>query len=179
MIQDACFTPVTSNMELPIDSKNSFLSKRLNSPRLNKIRYFIYNHPTRFGMEALPEDGKAKYIFKNGAWYEGEWKNGKRNGSGTLTNLKNRDSSGSYSGEWKDDLMHGKGILSPEVLMWIEGNFENGVIDEENITIFSGIYENEGRKFIGKTKNFEMWEGTLFDNEGNVISKFVNGKEEK
>ena len=39
--------------------------------------------------------------------------------------------------------------------------------------------EKERRKFIGKTKNFEMWEGTLFDNEGNVISKFVNGKEEK
>ena len=48
-------------------------------------------------------DGKGKYIWKNGDWYEGEWKKGLREGQGIM-HLIARDSKDSVlDGYWKKD----------------------------------------------------------------------------
>ena len=45
-------------------------------------------------------DGKGKFIFLNGNFYEGDYKQNKANGNGTLT-LSNGHQ---YTGDWKEDL---------------------------------------------------------------------------
>ena len=44
----------------------------------------------------------------NGHKYEGEWKDGKQNGQGTLTFLDGSK----YEGEWKDGWRHGQGTMT-------------------------------------------------------------------
>ena len=51
--------------------------------------------------------GNGKYVYKNGDIYEGEWKNGKKEGKGTLC-YSNGDK---YEGEWKRGKREGKGIF--------------------------------------------------------------------
>ncbi|MCI5126097.1 MAG: phosphatidylinositol-4-phosphate 5-kinase, partial [Candidatus Electrothrix sp. AR5] len=43
------------------------------------------------------------YFDPNGGSFEGEWKNGMRNGRGCI------EWSGRYYGDWKDNLRHGQG----------------------------------------------------------------------
>eukprot|EP01028_Stygiella_incarcerata_P009245 TRINITY_DN4352_c0_g1_i2.p1 TRINITY_DN4352_c0_g1~~TRINITY_DN4352_c0_g1_i2.p1 ORF type:complete len:130 (-),score=29.09 TRINITY_DN4352_c0_g1_i2:224-613(-) len=52
----------------------------------------------------------------DGSKYEGEWKDGKRNGKGMRTWLSGQK----YEGEWKDGAMNGKGVYT-----WPDGR-KNG-----------------------------------------------------
>ena len=58
-------------------------------------------------------------------------------------------------GEWKDGKKHGQG------------------------TFIYGKGKWEGDKYEGEWKNDEMWNGTMYDKNGNIIGKWVNGKEIK
>lgn len=49
--------------------------------------------------------GVGRYTWKDGSFYDGEWKNGERDGVGMYT----YPSGGVYEGEWKDSKPHGKG----------------------------------------------------------------------
>jgi len=53
-------------------------------------------------------NGLAKGRFSNGDMYQGEWKNGKPDGIGTMTYMLG----GSYEGEWKNGKRDGKGVMS-------------------------------------------------------------------
>jgi antitoxin component YwqK of YwqJK toxin-antitoxin module len=44
--------------------------------------------------------GKGKFFYKEGSYYDGEWKNNKMHGFGTLYYP---DGCIAYQGEWKDD----------------------------------------------------------------------------
>ena len=55
------------------------------------------------------KDGKGKAIFPNMDTYEGEYKGGKRNGSGAYAFA---DGKAKYVGEYKDSLKHGKGAFT-------------------------------------------------------------------
>ncbi|MDY6826232.1 MAG: hypothetical protein SVV67_03510 [Bacillota bacterium] len=50
---------------------------------------------------------KKTHTFKDGAVYEGEWRNGRRHGQGTWS----RPDGCRYTGEWADDKPNGLGIL--------------------------------------------------------------------
>ena len=67
--------------------------------------------------------GNFGYLFsgENKLIYEGEYKNGKRNGQGTYY----YDSGEKYIGEWKDGLREGKGIFYWDDGTYWEGNFTN------------------------------------------------------
>lgn len=52
-------------------------------------------------------NGLAKGRFSNGDMYEGQWKNGKPDGIGTMTYMLG----GSYEGEWKNGKRDGKGVM--------------------------------------------------------------------
>ena len=75
-----------------------------------------------------------------------EWKDGKYHGQGTYTF---KDGS-TYVGEWKDDKYHGQGT-------W----FGKGVW--------------KGQKYVGEYKDGKEWNGKLYDKNGNIIGKYVNG----
>lgn len=52
-------------------------------------------------------NGLAKGRFSNGDMYQGEWKNGKPDGIGTMTYMLG----GAYEGEWKNGKRDGKGTM--------------------------------------------------------------------
>ena len=35
---------------------------------------------------------------------------------------------------------------------------------------------SDGSKYVGEWKGGEMWNGTIYDKDGNIIKKVVNGK---
>ena len=51
-------------------------------------------------------NGKGTFIWSDGGWYEGQWKNGKRHGKGTMSFSKDHK----YVGQWENDKRHGKGV---------------------------------------------------------------------
>ena len=52
-----------------------------------------------------------------------------------------------------------------------QGEVENGVPNGLGF-----IYYPSGRKFVGSWKNGEIWNGIEYDNYGNIIYRWVNGK---
>ena len=87
------------------------------------------------------------YIWENGSRYVGEWKDGKKHGQGTYTYGKGKGEGDKYVGEFKDGKKHGQGTY----------------------------IKTEGRKYVGEWKDGERWNGTLYDKEGKIIGKFMNG----
>ena len=92
-------------------------------------------------------DGLGFLIYPDGRKYVGGWKDGERNGQGTFTIIF-RDFGIKYVGEWKDGKKNGQGT-------------------QTNI---------DGTMYEGEWKDGEMWNGILYDKEGNIKYKFVNGK---
>lgn len=52
-------------------------------------------------------EGQAKFIWKNGEEFVGEWKNGRKDGYGVWKSPKGDF----YEGEWKNNKQNGKGIF--------------------------------------------------------------------
>ena len=65
-------------------------------------------------------NGQGKHTIPNGEKYEGEWKNGKKDGKGTFT-------------------------------------------------------KTDGTKYIGEFKRGTYWNTTVYDKNGNITEKWVNG----
>jgi hypothetical protein len=61
----------------------------------------------------IPKDGKGKYEFMDGTFYNGEWKNSKFHGHGALRYAKKKGGRvrSTYVGEFKEGSMHGKGEM--------------------------------------------------------------------
>ena len=93
-------------------------------------------------------DGQGTFTYPNGEKYVGDWKNGKYHGHGTFT----YPDGNMYVGEFKDDDMEGKGTYT-----WGKGNYE-------------------GQIYLGVWKEEEPWNGTSYDKDGKILSKYVNGK---
>ena len=89
-------------------------------------------------------EGVGILTYSDGDKYEGEWKDGQKNGQGTYT----WSNGNKYVGEFKNGIQHGQGTLT----------FPNG------------------KKFKGKWKDGKPWNGTVYDKDGNVTSKYVNGE---
>ncbi len=109
------------------------------------------------------------FTYPNGANYNGELKDGIPNGQGTSTF---RDG-GKYVGEFREGLLNGQGTFT-----WSNGNkyvgeFKDGLLNGQGIsTLF------DRRKYVGEFKNGKRWNGTMYDKEGNIIGKWLNGKEQ-
>ena len=139
---------------------------------------------------------KKTINFKNGDKYEGECKDGKPHGQGTLT----RSNGERYEGEWKDGEPHGQGlgtIKFPDGSRYI-GRIKdgypngNGRITYSNGSKYSGEWKNGlkhghgkstlsgGNGYIeGEFKEDKWWNVTGFDKNGNITGNFVNGVELK
>ena len=51
------------------------------------------------------------------------------------------------------------------------GEFKNGLKNGQGTYTWS-----DGSKYVGEWKGDEMWNGTIYDKDGNIIKKVVNGK---
>jgi len=130
----------------------------------------IYIIPDSIEYEGEWKDGKTSgqgiLTFNNGDKYVGGWKNGKKNGQGTLTS----ENKGTYSGEWKNGYPHGQlTSISPEGNKYI-GEWENG--RQHGIGKFISV---DGVTMSGEFKNKEWWNVTIYDLNGNILGKYVNG----
>ena len=88
----------------------------------------------------------CKYVYDNGNIYMGSWRDGKRDGQGTLT----ISDGGKYVGEWKDGVVNGQGTLTfPDGGKYV-GEWKDGKRDGQGTETFS-----DGRKYIGEWKDGE------------------------
>ncbi len=135
------------------------------------------------------------YIYNSGLQYEGEWKNGRRHGKGTLTypdrykyvgEWKNNKREGHgklvytyskipfyYVGEWKDGKRDGKGIFYYYGKKY-EGHWNNDLMHGRGTVIYPGGY-----KWTGEWKNdmADSGQGTFLDNNGKRFEgQAKNGK---
>jgi len=92
-------------------------------------------------------DGQGTITYPDGGKYVGEFKNGKIHGQGTYTFEKGKYEGFKYVGEWKDGTQQGQGTDSLP----------------------------DGSNYVGEWKDGERWNGTLYDKEGKIIGKFMNG----
>ena len=135
------------------------------------------------------KNGQGTETLPDGRKYVGEWKDGKPNGQGTETFLdgdkyegKFKDgekhqgtytwSNGNkYAGDWKDEEPHGNGTY-----IWSDGKkyvgeFKDGKKHGQGIMKLTN-----GIKFVGQFKVDKPWNGKMYDKNGNITGRFVNGK---
>ena len=134
------------------------------------------------------KNGQGTHTFSTGTKYEGEWKEGKE------WNTKHTKKDGTLLGKYKNgewELKWGVMYLGTRngELKWREEKWE-GVESEDNkdMVTYGGEINNgvpngqgteifpDGSKYVGNVWDGEMWNGTLYNKDGNIIGKVVNGK---
>ena len=101
--------------------------------------------------------------------YEGDIVNGVPNGQGTM-NFNGEK----YLGEYKDGLKYGHGTYTfPDGGKYV-GEYKDGEYHGQGTYTWS-----DGDKYEGEYKDGEMWNGTLYDKDGNIKYKWVNGVKQK
>jgi len=104
----------------------------------------------------------------------GEWKDGKKHGQGTFTYGKGKWEGDKYEGEFKDGYRNGQGSFTWSDEGKYEGKWKNGKFHGQGTYTFS-----DGNKGVGEFRYNKPWNITHRDKNGNIIVKFVNGKQIK
>ena len=137
---------------------------------------------------------KGKIYYKNGQIYEGEVFGNEKDldyGEG----VKTLPDGSKYEGVWsrrKDDIIskwkikgydkygeivleiyegNGKGLYVYTGGNKYEGEFKDGEQDGQGTFTLS-----DGTKFVGEWKDNKPWNVTIYDKDGNILGKYVNGK---
>ena len=114
--------------------------------------------------------GQGTYTWSDGEKYEGEWKDGQAHGLGTNI-FSNGDK---YVGEFKDGKKNGQGTYTyPDGKKYV-GEFKDGKFDGHGTLNWSN-----GDKYVGEYKEGKKWNGTGYNKDGEIIVRFVNGKQTK
>jgi serine/threonine protein kinase len=135
-------------------------------------------------------NGYGKYVFNNGNWYEGYWKNGMLNGQATHYSAEAKRTD---KGEYKDNKRTGKGRMEWENGNWFEGEWnDNGFNGQATYYNASakrtdkGEYKDSNRSGRGTMTwaNGNRYEGTWQDNSegklnGEGVFYYADGKSEK
>ena len=80
-----------------------------------------------------------------------------------------------YMGEIKNGKIHGLGVLTyPYDGKSILGEWKDGMRSGHGT-----FTSHEGWKYVGEFKDDKRWNGIYYDQNGNSIGKYVNGKEIK
>ena len=124
-------------------------------------------------------DDKARLIYANGYTYEGSFRDGLRDGVGTLTNANNTYL---YNGGWSKDKKHGNclEIINGETF---EGTYKNGIRegkcsivynnkDKFSGNLIDGKKEGHGEQYCFSTGSTYIGEfrNNLFEGKGKIIN---------
>ena len=142
-------------------------------------------------------EGNGKYVYVDGDYFIGEFKNGEKNGKGIMYNKNNniiydgyyandkKEGNGKlilengeyYIGQWKNDSMDGKGkVYNKEGKLIYEGDFKNNKMEGNG-----SYYYETGEYYIGQYKNnLKNGKGKLFYKNNNLMYEgdFINDKKE-
>ena len=100
--------------------------------------------------------------------YTGDVKNGKPDGLGILIySLGGKD-----FGRWKDGKHNGQGTFTSPYGSKYVGKWKNGMKNGQG-----SYYYPSGTKYVGEYKDGKRWNGTQHDKDGNIMIKYVNGKQ--
>ncbi len=126
-------------------------------------------------MKDHKRSGKGKFVWKNGAEYEGDFESDNFNGFGVYMYPK-EDAKDYYEGHWKDDKMSGKGKFVWKNGAKYEGDFENGL--RNGFGVFTFSKEDARDYYEGHWKDDKMsGEGKLFLKNGEKYDgNYENGK---
>ena len=156
----------------------------LSSPVIGDEPGVLYQYETSSGIQWKTfGDGKVR------PEYEGEIRNGKPNGFGILIwfdgrkyvgNFKDEEMDGQgmfifssgdkYEGEFKEGKKHGHGTYTFHEGSKYEGEYKDGEYHGQGTFTFT-----DGSKYEGEWKDGKPWNLTIYDKNGNIISKRVNG----
>ena len=118
-------------------------------------------------------NGKAGYHEegdkKNDGKYDGEIENGLPNGQGTFTFP---NSTQIYVGTLKDGLREGKGTYT-----WSDGGKYEGEYRNNRRNGKGKRTTPDGSIGEGEFHDGDLWNGTIMDKDGDIISKIANGSE--
>ncbi|CAK9205754.1 unnamed protein product [Sphagnum jensenii] len=114
-------------------------------------------------------DGRGIHTFKSGNRYEGQFKEGKREGHGTFWVVNGKYYCPSYRGSWKANYFHGLGLLYGKCGEMYEGYFENGKR--------CGMGKQTYRDWTSKDMSFHIYIGEWVDNKRDGVGtlRMVNG----
>ncbi|MBX2863123.1 MAG: pentapeptide repeat-containing protein [Leptolyngbyaceae cyanobacterium MAG.088] len=123
------------------------------TPLSAQVPEHVYQNGTRFYgpfKDGKPATGRGSMLYSNGNRYDGEYRNGQRNGCGTFT----FDNGRRYVGEFHNDLFSGRGVWMLENGDRYIGDFEFNKCNGEGVYMFadgtskSGIWQ-QGRLVDG------------------------------
>ena len=75
-----------------------------------------------------------------------------------------------YVGEYKDGKRHGQGTYTWSNGEKYKGEWKNGKEHGQGTFTFP-----DGGKYVGEYNDGRYWEGIMYDKNGNILMKFVNG----
>ncbi|DBB17914.1 hypothetical protein WJX82_003420 [Trebouxia sp. C0006] len=105
-------------------------------------------------------DGKGNYVWSNGCYYDGQYKDHMRHGHGTLTFPdKSR-----YEGDWSENKMHGQGLYTYANGDMYTGAFEHGVKHGQG----SYYFKATECQFIGEWVDGVFMSGTWALQDGSL-----------
>ena len=134
--------------------------------------------------------GQGTYTWSDGRKFIGEWRDDKKNGQGTYT----WNDGGKYIGEFKDGKKHGQGTWTSTDGKKYVGKFKNGLPNGQGTETspdgwrYLGVYKDgkkhgkgkltytDGGWYDGSWKEGQSWTGIIYNKDGNISYKKVNGK---
>ncbi|KAL4512593.1 hypothetical protein ABPG72_020430 [Tetrahymena utriculariae] len=158
---------------IPLKESVSYL-KQFQSDKKN-IQYDIKEYQNGDKYEGQLKNGlkngQGTYYFCKSGKYQGNFINDKKEGYG-IRQFNNGDT---YEGEFKNDLIHGKGICSYKDGGRHEGEYVNGLREG-----YGKYYFQNGDIYEGNYKNgLKNGKGTFYYNDGNKYEgDFLNDKRE-
>ena len=166
--------------------------KITNNSNQKKLTYITKKYPNGTYKGYIYNDKREKsgiMLFDNGAKYEGQWKNDKKQGKGVFTSSHYFDCKNfvgmKYEGDFKEDKFEGYGITLYTNGDKYEGEWKNNKQYGKGIVTYfngekyegdwrEGMFDGIGTFFL---KNGERFEGKFKDNKYNGYGKYfyLNG----
>ena len=179
-----------SNINDNINNNNNNTKKYINIKTEDNLNVYIKqkkNYPNGIYEGIMLDDKreiKGIMMYSNGARYEGQWRNDKKNGKGVFTSSHYYNCKKvvgmKYEGEFKDDKFDGYGVTIYTNGDKYEGEWKNskqygrGVVSYIDGSKYDGEWVNGKFEGIGifYLKNGEKYEGRFADNKYNGYGKY-------
>ena len=119
-------------------------------------------------------NGRGKFYYQEGSFYDGEWKDNKMHGNGQLYYANGKLA---YEGEWYMDEFHGFGKVFNDNCVVEEGMFNNRNFNQldEQWQHYEGSLVSDSKEGFGKIVlgNGEQYEGYFSSDRLNGEGKFT------